>query len=77
MIDGRREVLRLIGSTDPGPNGTDLGGFTIDVGWVRRAVGAVTHRLCRQALTKKCVVSLRNAGWVTQKMLTRPTIRLK
>jgi len=49
------------------PNGTYLGASKIDVGWVRHTVGAVTHRLCRQALTKKCVVLLRNAWWVTQK----------
>jgi hypothetical protein len=52
------------------------GGSTIDVGWVRRAVCAVTHRMCRQALIKKCVVLLRNAWWVTQKALTHPTFRL-
>jgi hypothetical protein len=33
-------------------NGTYLGGSTIDVGWVRHAVCAVTHRMCRQALVK-------------------------
>ena len=52
---------------------TDVGGSIINVGWVRHAVGAVTHRMCRQALIKKCVVLLRNVWWVTQKPLTHPT----
>ena len=36
----------------------------------RHPVSALTHRTCRQALIKKCVVLLRNAWWVTQKTLT-------
>ncbi len=36
-------------------------------------VGAVTHRMGRGALIKKCVVLLRNAWWVTQKTLTHST----
>jgi len=35
------------------PNGTYLSGSIIDVGWVRHAVCAVTHQMCRQALIKK------------------------
>jgi len=58
------------------PNGTYLSGSIIDVGWVRRAVCAVTHQMCRQALIKKCIVLLRNAWWVTQKTLTHPTFGL-
>jgi hypothetical protein len=56
-----------------GTNGTYLGGAITDAGWVRHAVCAVTHRMCRQALIKKSVVLLRNAWWVTPKTLTHPT----
>jgi hypothetical protein len=59
------------------PNGTYLSGSMFDVGWVRHAVCAVTHQLCREALIKEGVVLLRNAWWVTQKTLTHPTFRLK
>jgi hypothetical protein len=45
----------------------------LEVGWVRHAVCAVTHQLCRKALIKEGVVLLRNAWWVTQKALTHPT----
>ena len=55
----------------------NLGGSTINVGWVRHVVCAVTHQTCRQALIKKCVVLRRNAWWVTQKTLPHPTFRLK
>ena len=55
----------------------NLGGSMLNVGWVRHAVCAVTHQLCRQALLKKGVVLLRNAWWVTQKTLTHPTFKLK
>jgi len=58
-------------------NGTYLSGFTLDVGWMRHAVRAVIHRLCRQAHNKNDVVLLRNARWVTQKALTHPTQQLK
>jgi len=58
-------------------NGTYSSGSTLDVGWMRHAVCAVIHRLCRQAHNKKDVVLLRNARWVTQKALTHPTLRLK
>ena len=37
-------------SKGPGSNGTYLSGSIIDVGWVRHAVCAVTHQMCRQAL---------------------------
>ena len=57
-------------------NGAYLSGSIIDVGWVRHAVCAVTHQMCRQALIKKCVVLLRNAWWVTQETLTHPTFGL-
>ena len=53
-----------------------LSGYIINVGWVRRAVCAVTHQQCRQALIKKGIVLLRNVWWVTQKPLTHPTFRL-
>jgi hypothetical protein len=42
--------------------------------WVRQAVCAVTHKLCRQALLEKGVVLLRNAWWVTQKNARPPYI---
>jgi hypothetical protein len=48
-------------------NGTYLSGYLINVGRVRRAVCAVTHRACRQAHVEKGVVLLRNGWWVTQK----------
>ena len=59
----------------PETNRTYSGGFTIHAGWVRHAVCAVTRHLCRQALTKKRIVLLRNARRVTQKPLTRPTFQ--
>ena len=44
--------------------------FPRDAGWMRHAVGAVIHRMCRQAHNKKgCCVGL-NARRVTQKALT-------
>ena len=46
----------------------------INVGWVRHAVCAVTHQMCRQALIEKGVELLRNAWWVTQEALTHPCI---
>ena len=55
----------------------NLGGSTINVGWIRHAVCAVIHRTCRQALIKKGLVLLRNAWWITQKTLIHPTFRLK
>ena len=35
--------------------------LSLDAGWMRHAVGAVIHRMCRQAHNKKDVVLLRNA----------------
>ena len=35
--------------------------FPLDAGWMRHAVCAVIHRMCRQAHNKKDVVLLRNA----------------
>jgi hypothetical protein len=51
--------------------------FPRDAGWMRHAVGAVIHRMCRQAHNKKDVVLPRNARWVTQKVLTLPASGLK
>ena len=51
--------------------------FPLDVGWMRHAVCAVIHRMCRKAHNKKDVVLLRNARWVTQNALTHPTLRRK
>ena len=47
--------------------------FPLDAGWMRHAVGAVIHRMCRQAHNKKDVVLLRNARWITQKAPTHIT----
>ncbi len=49
-------------------NGTYLGGSMVNVGWVRHAVCAVTHRMC-------CVAPQRLVGYA--KTLTHPTFRLK
>src|SRR3990172_12110964 len=54
------------------------GGSIIDVGWVRHAVCAVTHRVCRQALINKCIgCCYATLWWVTQKTLTHPTLLFK
>ena len=46
-------------------NGAKLSGFLSNVGWVRRAVCAVTHQPCRQAHLKqtRCVASQRLVGY--------------
>ena len=49
-------------------------GSRINVGWV--SPQGVTHHLCRQALIKKCIVSLRDVWWVTQNTLTHPTFMI-
>jgi hypothetical protein len=45
-------------SKQPVTNGSYLGGSIINVGWVRHAVCAVTHRIYRQALFKKLPMHL-------------------
>ena len=49
------------------------------VGWVRHVVCAVTHRACRQALIKKCLVVAAQRWWVTAQnlRLTHPTFEIK
>jgi len=51
-------------------NGTYLSDFIVNVGWVRRVLCAVTHRMYNQ---KNALVLLRNGWRVTRKTLTRPT----
>ena len=52
----------------------NLSGAMLNVGWVRHTLCAVIHRMCRQALTNKCFVLLRNAWWATRKTLAHPTL---
>ena len=74
-----RDQTMLLKSRKRGsvPNGAYLSGSPLNAGWMRHAVCAVIHRMCRKAHNKKDVVLLRNARWVTQKALTHPTLRLK
>ena len=41
--------------------------FPRDAGWMRHAVGAVIHRMCRKARNKNDVVLLRNARGLCKK----------